>query len=383
MFFRVLVGAVIGAWLFVASSSAAPEDDHQLLIELASRELMRCQDELAKLRQYVEAADQSGDSGLKAMAGRAVALGEANCDKLKRVIEKVGQTDARSPPRDRPAPQQPAAAFSPEERHGASSPHATIAQQGAAPAVSQPPRDRPAPQQPAAASPPEERHGASPPPTIAQQPQGAIAAASQPPRDRPAPPQPAAASSPEERHDASPHATVAQQPQGAIAAASQPLGDHPAPQQPAAASPPEERQGASPRSIAQEPQLAPAASQPPEHSTKTAGRDAAEPKPPLATAEPSGPSLLIHFPATSEPAAADARALVERLGSGFERTETLAVAKVPSHALVRYSISADRSAARKVGRMLGSMGYTWHLEKYNGQPADSSLRTVDVWLPEQ
>jgi hypothetical protein len=103
MLFRIL-GALIGACLSVASSFASPQQN-ELLIELASRELTRCQDELAQLRRYVQITDQSDP--MKAAAANAVPVAEAQCEKLKHAIEQATQTNADLP-RNPPAPRQDA-----------------------------------------------------------------------------------------------------------------------------------------------------------------------------------------------------------------------------------------------------------------------------------
>jgi hypothetical protein len=81
MFFRML-GVVIGGCLIASAAEATPQHDHELLVELASLELTRCQDELTKLRDF-----QSDNSEMKVMAVRAAAIAEAECKKLRDAID--------------------------------------------------------------------------------------------------------------------------------------------------------------------------------------------------------------------------------------------------------------------------------------------------------
>jgi hypothetical protein len=94
MFFRML-GVVIGGCLIASAAEATPQHDHELLVELASLELTRCQDELTKLRDF-----QSDNSEMKVMAVRAAAIAEAECKKLRDAIDAAGTIDANSPDRN-------------------------------------------------------------------------------------------------------------------------------------------------------------------------------------------------------------------------------------------------------------------------------------------
>ena len=128
MFVRIL-GVTVGACLAVASPLASPARDHELLIELASRELMRCQDELAKLQQFTQATE---NSEVKAMGDQARAIAEAECEKLKRAIDNAAQTDRDGQSHDNPESRQSAGTSATKERQDSSSTQAGPTQNGTA-----------------------------------------------------------------------------------------------------------------------------------------------------------------------------------------------------------------------------------------------------------
>lgn len=117
--FGQIVGVAVGACLTFASPLASPAHDHELLMELASSELTRCQDELAKLRQFTQVTDSPE---MKVMADKAEAIAEAECGRLKRAIENAAQTDRDAPPRDNPEGRQSASTPVAKARQDTSSP---------------------------------------------------------------------------------------------------------------------------------------------------------------------------------------------------------------------------------------------------------------------
>jgi hypothetical protein len=250
-----VLGVAIGACLAVASPLAAPRQDHALLMELANRELTRCQDELAKLRRIGGSDDQSVDQTIKTMAAQLAASAEADCRKLKAAVDAAAETDAER--RSTDASAQPASPGLP---------------------LAQPRQDAPA----AAGT-----NTATPPPAPPPQ-------SSQP--------------------------TV-------------PPAEHPAA------------------------------------------------VPPAAAAQPPGATLSIHFPASSEPATAEAKALAAQFGSSFERTENHAEADTPPKALVLYTDQSDHAAAKGIANALADQHYAWRLDKRAPAQSGAASRTVEVWIP--
>ena len=95
----------------------------------------------------------------------------------------------------------------------------------------------------------------------------------------------------------------------------------------------------------------------------------------------TGKSLSIHVLAGSDLAQDEKlKELAARLRSNFDQTQMHTEADVPRVAVIQYATPADRSTAKGIGRVLGAMGYPWHIERL---PPDreATTRTVDVWLP--
>jgi hypothetical protein len=76
---------------------------------------------------------------------------------------------------------------------------------------------------------------------------------------------------------------------------------------------------------------------------------------------------------------ARARELINRLQSNFNwTTEWQSEAEVPASAVIGYPAAVDHATAMEVGRLVGSLGYAWHVEKL---PAKFTEATIDIWLP--
>ena len=93
-----VLGAALGLCLAIASPLASPRRDHALLMELAGRELVRCQDDLAKLRRIGANDDQGVDPSIKTMAAQVAAATETDCKKLQAAIEAAAETEAERRP---------------------------------------------------------------------------------------------------------------------------------------------------------------------------------------------------------------------------------------------------------------------------------------------
>jgi hypothetical protein len=76
---------------------------------------------------------------------------------------------------------------------------------------------------------------------------------------------------------------------------------------------------------------------------------------------------------------ARARELASKLQSNFNRTtEWQSEPEVPATAVIRYPAAIDHATAMDAGRLVGSLGYAWHVEKL---PAKFTDATIDIWLP--
>jgi hypothetical protein len=92
-------------------------------------------------------------------------------------------------------------------------------------------------------------------------------------------------------------------------------------------------------------------------------------------------SLSIHFAANQPLAEAETRRLTARLGARFDHADMHSETDMPSTAIIRYFSAPDHSAAREVGRLLGEMGYPWHIESPLTDRPTSSPGSVEVWIP--
>ena len=88
--------------------------------------------------------------------------------------------------------------------------------------------------------------------------------------------------------------------------------------------------------------------------------------------------VVIHYLAGSPGADAAAKLLSTRLGVHADMHEEAAV---PPSALVRYVSSEDHSAARKAGKILGEMNYSWKIEAASDGRGDASQGVIKIWLP--
>jgi hypothetical protein len=123
-----------------------------------------------------------------------------------------------------------------------------------------------------------------------------------------------------------------------------------------------------------------------EPATETATSETANsPEAPSTAGGPqqaSGTSLSIHVLANAAPAQEEKlKELTARLRSNFDQTQMHTEADVPRVAVIQYATPADHSTAKDVGRVLGAMGYPWHIERLPADRSDAAPRTVEVWLP--
>lgn len=98
-------------------------------------------------------------------------------------------------------------------------------------------------------------------------------------------------------------------------------------------------------------------------------------------ASPRGHVVMIVHPARAEGAAALAERLAARTGIGPDQVDVGTIGEARSEAAVRFYSEDDHALARRIGRELGGMGYTWKLHNYSQRPGVSKDWAMEVWLP--
>lgn len=97
-------------------------------------------------------------------------------------------------------------------------------------------------------------------------------------------------------------------------------------------------------------------------------------------ASPRGRAAVVLHPARGEGGAALADRLAARAGIAAGRVSVGEVGEERSEAAIRFYSESDHELARRIGRELGGMGYTWKLQNYSqrsGVPRDGA---IEVWL---
>jgi hypothetical protein len=87
---------------------------------------------------------------------------------------------------------------------------------------------------------------------------------------------------------------------------------------------------------------------------------------------------VVHYPASSEAAAANAKQLAAEAAPQFGRTELDGEADAPPATTIRYFFAEDHAAARDIGGMLGRMGLSWHLENQVNRTQKPPQGTIEV-----
>lgn len=141
---------------------------------------------------------------------------------------------------------------------------------------------------------------------------------------------------------------------------------------------------------------APLASKPVETSLPSASTpmrpEPAPPAPPApsiqppSAAPPDAPrarvALVVH-PARAEGGAAIANRLAAQSGLAPDQVDVGAVADGRSDAIIRFYATNDHPLARRLGKELARMGYSWRIENFAARPWAWKDQVVEVFLPDK
>ena len=107
---------------------------------------------------------------------------------------------------------------------------------------------------------------------------------------------------------------------------------------------------------------------------------------PPSAAPPDAPrarvALLVH-PARAEGGAAIAGRLAAQSGLAPDQVDVGAVADGRSDAIIRFYAANDHPLARRLGKELGRMGYSWRIENFAARPWAWKDQAVEVFLPDK
>ncbi len=93
-------------------------------------------------------------------------------------------------------------------------------------------------------------------------------------------------------------------------------------------------------------------------------------------------ALVVH-PARAEGGAAIANRLAAQSGLAPEQVDVGTVADGQSDAVIRFYATGDHSLARRLGKELGRMGYSWRIENFAARPWAWKDQAVEVFLPDR
>ncbi len=105
--------------------------------------------------------------------------------------------------------------------------------------------------------------------------------------------------------------------------------------------------------------------------------DAALPDPPHTRA-----AVVLH-PARPESGAAIASRLAAQSGLAPDQVDVGTVADGRSDAVIRFYAANDHSLARRLGKELARMGYSWRIENFAARPWAWKDQAVEVFLPDK
>lgn len=108
--------------------------------------------------------------------------------------------------------------------------------------------------------------------------------------------------------------------------------------------------------------------------------------PPGAPAPPEAPrarvALVVH-PARAEGSAAIASRLAVQSGLAPDQVDVGSVADARSEAIIRFYATNDHPLARRLGKELARMGYSWRIENFSARPSVAKDQAIDVFLPDK
>ncbi len=118
-----------------------------------------------------------------------------------------------------------------------------------------------------------------------------------------------------------------------------------------------------------------------------------EPDPPAPAVQPPGGAAqpdvspprvaFVLHPARAEGAAALASRLAAQTGLAPDQVDVGTVAEARSEAVIRFYAVGDHPLARRLGKELARMGYSWRIENFANRPWAWKDQAVEVFLPDK
>ena len=93
------------------------------------------------------------------------------------------------------------------------------------------------------------------------------------------------------------------------------------------------------------------------------------------------PVLVLLHPARPEGSAAFAERLATRAGIDAAQVSVGSPSEAQTKTVIRFFSEADHALARRLGREVAGMGYSWKLENHSQRPGASKEQAIEVWLP--
>lgn len=125
----------------------------------------------------------------------------------------------------------------------------------------------------------------------------------------------------------------------------------------------------------------PAQPSPPAPSVPTPNPAALSDTPP--DTPPRGRVMLVLHPARPENGTAMANRLAAQTGLATDQVEVGPVAEARSEAVIRFYSTEDHPLARRLGKELARMGYTWRIENFAARSWAWKDQAVEVFLPDR
>jgi len=98
---------------------------------------------------------------------------------------------------------------------------------------------------------------------------------------------------------------------------------------------------------------------------------------------PRGRVMLVLHPARPENGMAMANRLSAQTGLATDQVEVGPVAEARSEAVIRFYSTEDHPLARRLGKELARMGYTWRIENFAARSWAWKDQAVEVFLPDK
>lgn len=98
---------------------------------------------------------------------------------------------------------------------------------------------------------------------------------------------------------------------------------------------------------------------------------------------PRARAAMVVHPARAEGGAAVASRLAAQSGLAPDQVDVGTVAEARSEAVVRFYAAGDHPLARRLGKELGKMGYSWRIENFSARPWAWKDQAIEVFLPDK